>query len=192
MNDWKHRLTRVLEPILQLADPRVKLSAYDDMPYAIFHYPPESEFELRREVGLLQTRLEHVGKRITRISLAECLTECLQAEGMSAASLAGAEKNPGASKVSDMVLAVLEELRPLTDSVARRLPAPGDPSRDVFFVLRAGALFPFYRTSALLEQMMGRTECPGVLFYPGTFDGVTGLSFMGVHPHEPNYRPKIF
>ena len=40
MNDWKRRLTDILEPILQLPDPRPKISAYDDMPYAIFQYPP--------------------------------------------------------------------------------------------------------------------------------------------------------
>ena len=76
--------------------------------------------------------------------------------------------------------------------MAHQLPHPGDPLRAPFFVLSAGALFPFYRTSALLEQLMGRTSSPGVLFCPGTFDGVTGLSFMGIHTHEPNYRPKIF
>ena len=43
------------------------------MPYAIFRYDPEQEFPLRREVTMLQTRLAQKGKRVTRISLAECL-----------------------------------------------------------------------------------------------------------------------
>ena len=192
MNDWKHRLIHVLEPLLRLPDPRVKLGAYDDLPYAVFHYPPEAEFELRKEVGLLQTRLEHAGKRITTISLAECLKTSLGAEQMTTAALASVEESSGLDQTTATLHSVLEEYQPLTEIVAHQLPHPGDPLRAPFFVLSAGALFPFYRTSALLEQLMGRTSSPGVLFCPGTFDGVTGLSFMGIHTHEPNYRPKIF
>ena len=72
------------------------------------------------------------------------------------------------------------------------LPANGDPKRDIFFLVRAGALFPFYRTSALLEQLMGHVQLPGVLFYPGILDGAAGLKFMGIKDAEHNYRPKIF
>ena len=32
------RLARDLEPILSLSDPRTKLSAYHDMPYALFRW----------------------------------------------------------------------------------------------------------------------------------------------------------
>ena len=39
MPDWIERLTRQLEPVLKQPDPRQQLSAYQDMPYAIFRYP---------------------------------------------------------------------------------------------------------------------------------------------------------
>ncbi|NCC28297.1 MAG: DUF1788 domain-containing protein, partial [Gammaproteobacteria bacterium] len=55
MPDWKERLTRQLEPVLMQPDPRQQLSAYHDMPYAIFRYPPEEEFGVRRQVSLLRT-----------------------------------------------------------------------------------------------------------------------------------------
>ena len=48
------------------------------MPYAIFVYDPEEEFELRRQVTLLGTRLTQQGKRIKRISLAECLDAAMR------------------------------------------------------------------------------------------------------------------
>jgi hypothetical protein len=73
MSDFGARLRKNLEPILAMADPREKISAYHDMPYALFHYDPERELLLRREVSSLRTRLENKGKRITSISLAECL-----------------------------------------------------------------------------------------------------------------------
>ena len=71
--DWKERLTGNLEPCSKQADPRPQISAYHDMPYAIFRYPPEEEFAVRQEIALLRTRLEQAGKRVTVISLAECL-----------------------------------------------------------------------------------------------------------------------
>ena len=58
MPDWLPRLKDRLEPALAAADPRPAISAYHDMPYAIFRYPPEVEFEVRRQVSLLKTRLE--------------------------------------------------------------------------------------------------------------------------------------
>ena len=73
MNDFIQRLRRDLEPILAMADPREKISAYHDMPYAIFHYDPTQELLLRGEVAALRTRIENKGKRVTTISLAECL-----------------------------------------------------------------------------------------------------------------------
>ena len=81
MNTWKERLKNTLEPVLSAADPRAKLGAYHDMPYAIFHYTPDVEFELREEVRLLSIRLGNIGKRVKIISLAECLTAALAAEG---------------------------------------------------------------------------------------------------------------
>src|SRR5208283_2930917 len=81
MNDFIQRLRRDLEPILAMADPREKISAYHDMPYAIFQYDPTQELLLRGEVAALRTRIENKGKRVTTISLAECLEEAMTSEG---------------------------------------------------------------------------------------------------------------
>jgi len=192
MSDWKQRLTRDLEPVLREMDPRARISAYHNMPYAIFHYPPEEEIPLRAELAMLTTRLEQIGKRVTTISLAECLADALAAEGLTTARIASAEKRTGTEKMTDTIHKVISERRPLDDLVAARMPQEADPLRDVVFIVRAGSLFPFYRTSSLLEQLKGKLEVPAVLFYPGELDGVAGLKFMGVLDADHNYRPKIF
>ncbi len=196
MSEWKQRLTRNLEPILKLTDPRKAISAYDNMPYAIFHYPPEEELAARREFALLATRLERDGKRVTRISLSECLAKVLESQRLTLQQISGAELSAGIPKMLETLCTILGSdasgVGAFTTEITSRLPKDGDPTRDLFFMVRAGSLFPFYRTSAICEQLMGTTELPGVLFYPGTFDGVTGLSFMGAHDPEANYRPKIF
>lgn len=192
MSDWKQRLTTSLEPALKQADPRPDVSAYHDMPYAIFHYPPEAEFELRVEVSLLRTRLEEAGKRVTTISLAECLESALEAEGMTADSLADAEISVGAEKTVETIHEVLSDYQPLDQLVLARMPEDADPLRDVVLIVRAGALFPIYRTSSLLEQLMGKVHVPSILFYSGELEGAAGLRFMGVLDADHNYRPRIF
>jgi hypothetical protein len=192
MTDWKERLTGQLEPVLRQLDPRPALSAYHDMPYAIFRYPPESEFVLRQERALLTTRLEQVGKRVTSISLADCLHEALAAEGLDSQALAEAERAVGLESTIETIHQVLSEYRPLDELVARHIPFDAEPLRDVVFIVRAAALFPIYRTSSLLEQLKGKVHVPSVLFYPGELDGAAGLKFMGVLDAEHNYRPKIF
>ena len=192
MSDWKQRLTRDLEPVLREMDPRARISAYHNMPYAIFHYPPEEEIPLRGELAMLTTRLEQIGKRVTTISLAECLADALAAEGLTTARIASAEKRTGTEKMTDTIHKVISERRPLDDLVAARMPQEAAPLRDIVFIVRAGSLFPFYRTSSLLEQLKGKLEVPAVLFYPGELDGVAGLKFMGVLDADHNYRPKIF
>jgi len=66
------------QPILASRDPCERISAYHDMPYALFRYSPEDEFELRKQITLLETRLSQKGKRVSRISLAECLDEAMR------------------------------------------------------------------------------------------------------------------
>jgi len=194
MTDWKKRLKENLEPLLKLPDPRPKISAYNNMPYAIFRYPPENEFDVRAEITLFQTRLEQAGKEITRISLAKCLTAALEAENITPEEVADQEKSMGVTTTIETIHNILSDsdYQPLDRLVLERMPQNPDPTRDIVFIIRAGALFPFYRTSSLLEQMMGTIQVPAVLFYPGSLDGAAGLRFMGILDAEHNYRPKIF
>jgi hypothetical protein len=161
------------------------------MPYALFRYDPEEEFELRKQVTLLETRLSQKGKRIKRISLAECLDEAMRSQ-RPLVEWFTAEREQGVATIVETIHAVLSEYSPLVDLVAARMPENPDPLRDLVFILRTGALFPVYRTFSLLEQLKGQVQVPTVLFYPGDLDGAAGLRFMGVLDAEHNYRPKIF
>jgi hypothetical protein len=191
MSDLRTRLTRQLEPILASADPRPQISAYHDMPYALFRYDPEDELELRKELSLLAIRLEQTGKRITRISLAECLEEAMTSV-QPLEDWFEAERRQGTETLVETIHAVLAEHASLDDLVAARMPDDPNPHTDIVLIHRAGALFPVYRTFTLLEQLKGRVVVPTVLCYPGTLDGAAGLRFMGVLDAEHNYRPRIF
>lgn len=191
MSGLVERLVGQLEPVLAAYDPRPRISAYHNMPYALFRYDPTDEFELRRQVTMLQTRLEQSGKRVLRISLAECLERAMTSV-QPLEDWFEAERNHGTALLVETIHAVLAEEAPLVEMVANGMPHDPDPLRDVVFITRTGSLFPVYRTFSLLEQLSGRVIVPTVLFYPGTLDGAAGLRFMGVLEAEHNYRPKIF
>lgn len=194
MNDWKSRLRETLEPVLSKEDPRTDISAYKDMPLCIFLYDPAAEFALREELSLLKTRLEQQGKRVTNISLMECMMEALASAGVTPEDLVDNEKmlgRNGHKQVAQTVHQVLSEYAPLDQLVLSKVPQNGDPRRDIIWITRAGALYPCYRTSTLIEHFQAKLEIPGVLFYPGEIVPPAGLSFMGVHEAEHNYRAKI-
>src|SRR5437879_1577813 len=135
MSELEHRLKQSLEPMLELPDPRQRISAYHDMPYALFRYDPEEEFELRKQVTMLETRLTQKNKRIKRISLAECLDEAMRSQRPLEEWFA-AEREQGVETIVDTVHSVLSEYKPLVELVAARLPDNPDPLRDVVFTLR--------------------------------------------------------
>jgi hypothetical protein len=190
MMPWIDRL-RDLENVLAQPDPRQAISAYHDMPYAIFHYSPEDEFQFRKELDLLSTRLTNKGKRITRISLATLLDKAMESP-VTWAELIEGERTVGLQEAIETISEILASHRPLPDLVAEAMPKDEDPLHDVIFLWRTGVLFPCYRTFALLEQMKGKVKVPTILCYPGTLDGPAGLRFMGVLDTDHNYRPKIF
>jgi len=70
---------------------------------------------------------------------------------------------------------------------------PDRVDRTLALIGRAGALYPFFRSSALLRHLDGRTRnVPVVLLYPGKRRGPTGLSFMGILDPDNDYRPRIY
>src|SRR5215510_11756707 len=108
MSDLEQRIKTVLEPALERADPRRGISAYHDMPYALFRYDPEEEFELRKQVTLLETRLSQKGKRVRRISLAQCLDASMRLQ-RPLSEWFDVEREMGTYSVVETVHAVLSE-----------------------------------------------------------------------------------
>src|ERR1700730_19435106 len=65
-----------LESDLKSVPPRI--SVYHDLPFAIMRYDPADEWELRREIKLLATRLEAVGKEVHIILMSDLLWSALE------------------------------------------------------------------------------------------------------------------
>lgn len=188
-----------LESDLKAVPPRI--SVYHDLPFAIMRYNPTDEWELRREIKLLATRLEAVGKTVHMIPMSELLWAALDKvyakdddEGFEA--IVALEKQRGYVKAQQQLTTYLSSKIwvPLWDLLADRL-APINPENSVVFLTRVAAMSPgIFHMSMLLDKMHGRTKVPTILFYPGSIEGTTGLRFMELKDRDAlgNYRVKIY
>jgi len=168
---------------------------YNDLPFAIFCYPPRDEWAMRREIALLTTRLEKdTERKVILISLADLLWQSIdESEGIEA--IVALERQTGFEMTQSQVQDYLSDpdWRPLPDLLADRL-ATLDPARYIAFIVRAGSLAPnLYRVSKLLDEMKGRTQVPCVLFMPATTEG-SSLRFMGIAENEGrgSYHTKVY
>lgn len=174
-----------------LAAPELAISAYHDLPFAIFLYDPSEELAMRTEINSLAVRLKNqYGRKVVKISLVDLMFQALEETRGGIEKLAAMEEKMGLSITIQQVHRTISAKMPLHELVAGELAQHQPDENTVAFLYRAGGLFPAFRTSALLEKLKGDT--PTVLFYPGTLEGTVGLRFMGVCKAEHNYRPKIY
>lgn len=186
-----------------------QISTIRNSRFAIVPYAPEKEFELRAEVQKLNTTLVGHGWTVLSISLQRLLLDRIAAQGPEWSARV-IEQERGATRLApDRGLNHLKsKLAPLIEGesgiaadcsriicdYADRHPDRVD--RTVALIGRAGALYPFFRSSALLRNLDQKTRnVPVVLLYPGECvprSDYTGLSFMGVLDADHDYRPRIY
>jgi Domain of unknown function (DUF1788) len=178
-----------------------RINVYHDLPFAIMRYDPTDEWELRREIKLLATRLEAVGKEVHIIPMSELLWSALEKvhqkdddEGLEA--VITLEKERGYVEAQQQVTTYLSSKVwiPLWDLLEERL-ASINPENSVVFLTRAAAMSPgIFHMSMLLDKMHGITNVATILFYPGSIEGTTGLRFMDLKDRDAlgNYRVKIY
>ncbi|MGK3963928.1 BREX protein BrxB domain-containing protein [Sorangium sp. So ce118] len=190
-----------------LRDDGPQISTVRNYNFAILPYDPEDEFKLRRAIHELSETLRDAGWNMGTVPLNTLLLSRLRAQGSEfLESMIQREKrlasasDPGRGlrTLKERIVTLLEGPEGLAKDVIREIDhildeRSGNPDRTVIFLGRAGALYPFFRTSALLKHVAGHTRnVPVVLLYPGKVVGETGLSFMGVLPADRDYRPRIY
>lgn len=190
-----------------LRDDGPQISTVRNYNFAILPYDPELEFPLRRHIHRLCEELRGVGWTTGIIALHALMLKRLRAEGPDfVKAMVAREKRladaadewRGLRTLKERVVSLVEGPDGLAADVIREIDrvldaSPDDADRTVIFLGRAGALYPFFRTSALLKHVAGHTRnVPVVLLYPGKVVGETGLSFMGLLPADRDYRPRIY
>src|SRR6202035_1287924 len=156
MSSLKERID-LLENDLKAVPARI--SVYHDLPFAILRYDPTEEWDLRRDVKLLATRLEAIGKEVHEIRMSELLWRAIdETEGLD--EIVGLERSRGYLAAQDQVTTYLSDRdwRPLAGLLAERL-AKLEPSKSIVLLTRVAAMAPgIYHMSKLLDQMQGKTR----------------------------------
>jgi hypothetical protein len=200
LDDAIHALKRDL-----LADGGPQISTMRNYRFAILPYRPKDEFALRQRIRRLTDELRAQGWNVLPISLQKLLLDRIRATGPDAVEALIArekrlfERDPerALAHVRDKIAPHIEGPDGIAADVARLIAAFADenPDADRTLVLigRAGALYPFFRSSALLKHIDGKTRnIPVVLLYPGERKDTTALSFMGEVAADRDYRPRIY
>ena len=183
-----------------------RISTMRNYRFAIVQYEPADEFKLRGEVQRLSADLVANGWMVLSLNLQKLLLDRMRAQGGDwIERVIGMEKQTASNGPERGLNYLKSKLVPLIegpDGIAadcRRIICdyadqhPDTVDRTLALIGRAGALYPFFRSSALLRHLDGGTRnVPVVLLYPGERRGPTGLSFMGMLNPDNDYRPRIY
>jgi hypothetical protein len=194
-----------------LAEGGPRISTMRNYRFAIVPYRPADEFKLRKLIRRLTDDLKAEGWGVLSISLQKLLLDRIRAQGSGevqrliarerrlfdkGSAQAGPERALNALR--DAIAPHVEGPDGIAADVVRLIDgfataAPEEADRTLVLLGRAGALYPFFRSSALLKHIDGRTRnFPVVLLYPGERLDTTALSFMGELPSDRDYRPRIY
>lgn len=183
-----------------------RISTMRNYRYAIIPYDPADEFRLRTHVQDTIGALSSSGWVVLPLSLHKLLLRRIRGLGddivrrliTAERAAAGVSPERGLNYLRQKLGQELDGPNGIAADVSREITAfadkyPDKAERTLVFIGRAGALYPFFRVSALLKHLDGRTRnVPVVLLYPGERKGDAGLSFMGELAPDRDYRPRIY
>lgn len=189
-----------------LDDAGPQISTMRNYRFAILPYRPQDEFKLRRLMRRLTDDLHAQGWGVLPISLQQILLARIRATGdENVAALIAREKrlyekdpDRALDHLRDKIAPHVEGPNGIAADVARLIAdfaeaRPDRVDRTLVLIGRGGALYPFFRSSALLKHIDGKTRnVPVVLLYPGERKDTTALSFMGELDADRDYRPRIY
>lgn len=187
-----------------------RISTTPNYRFAILPYHPTLEFACRDRLHTTTRSLTQAGWVVLTVDLQHLLFERLEAElgerGLRRIVDKERRKDDDDRRLNILrgkICPIIEGPDGLAADVTRRIrdfceAHPDKRDRTVVFIGRAGALYPFFRTSALLKHLDGATsqgaspKVPVVLLYPGTRQAGNALSFMDELPADSDYRPRIY
>ena len=183
-----------------------QISTMRNYRFAILPYLPSEEFKLRPRILSLTEQLRADGWAVLPISLQKLLIERIRATGQeNVDNLISREKRLFERDPERALAHIREKIAPhiegpngIAADVSRMIEEfadknPGMADRSLVVIGRAGALYPFFRSSALLKHIDGKTRnIPVVLLYPCKREDKSGLSFMCELAADRDYRPRIY
>ena len=143
----------------------------NEIPCYIFDYDEEDELEVRSHISWMMKRFStnHADINVLHIDLLQVVTDYLKEQNLFQQVIEMQEKHGDASSI--------EALKgPLaTDKIKNYISEIYSPcEKDLLLMSRVGSAWPMLQAYSLLNCLHGIIEqTPLVMFYPGSFDGVT-------------------
>jgi hypothetical protein len=183
-----------------------RISTMRNYRFAIVQYLPKDEFVLRGQVQRLSADLVANGWMVLSLNLQKLLLDRVRAQGDEWVQrviemeerMRGIDPERGLNYMKSKLTPLIEGPNGMAADCSRVIceyadQHPESVDRTLAVIGRAGALYPFFRSSALLRHLDGRTgRVPVVLLYPGERRGESGLSYMGMLNPDSDYRPRIY
>ena len=183
-----------------------RISTMRNYRFAIVQYEPSAEFTVRAEVQDLSSHLIASGWVVFTLSLHKLLLDRIRAQGEDwmrrviemERRTEELNRGRGLNYLKNKLIPLIEGPDGIAADCSRVIREyaernPDRVDRTLALIGRAGSLYPFFRSSALLRHLDGRTmNVPVVLLYPGERRGPTGLSFMVMLNPDHDYRPRIY
>lgn len=183
-----------------------KISTMRNYRFAILLYDPRDEFTLRQRIRNLSDELQGLGWNVLSISLQKLLLNRLRGEEPRVLESIVRMEHRLYEKDAERALNHLKDklahhiegsdgiAKDVIDWVDHFIDGhPKEANRTLILLGRTGALYPFFRSSALLKHLDGKTRnLPVVLLYPGERRDLNALSFMGELSSDRDYRPRIY
>lgn len=183
-----------------------QISTMRNYRFAILLYEPKREFLLRQGIRHLTDELRNLGWNVLSISLQKLLLERVRAEDPRVMEsiirmehrLYAKDPERALNHLKEKLSYYIEGPQGIAKDVVEWMDQfadqhPNQAHRTLILLGRTGALYPFFRSSALLKHIDGKTRnLPVVLLYPGQRQDLQSLSFMGELAADRDYRPRVY
>jgi hypothetical protein len=183
-----------------------KISTMRNYRFAMLVYDPRQEFALRQKIRHLTDDLKGLGWNVLSISLQQLLLDRLKSEEPRILEsiirmerhLYSKEPERALNHLKDKLTHYIEGMDGIAQDVIALIDKfaneyPNEANRTLILLGRTGALYPFFRSSAMLKLIDGKTRnLPVVLLYPGERSELNALRFMGELSPDRDYRPRIY
>lgn len=169
---------------------RDPLNPANSDPFYYFVHRPTETLELKEKLPGWRGRLTNAGWTPEVVSFGKLVWEIIDRSGRWQDWLE-AESEADDDERNEAVASVLAAPGGLVDAVAAKIGPPPAGTRRVVLFTDLVLLHPWFRVRTIEGMLHDRIGVPAVVFYPGRRVGRDGLSFVGIHREDSNYRCTI-
>lgn len=183
MNDISTKFDHLFQVIS--SEPFLRMESLGgEIPFFISTYLPAQETEVTSAVKGLGNKLEARGIRVLEINLYDLVMEVLDQQ-LGPGEIFEIERSMDKLEFKSALQSVLDINEVLMPAVGQRIKASG---AQVYFLTGIGLVYPFIRSHNILNNLQNiAKEAPSVLFFPGSYTGLS-LELFGLLKDDNYYR----